>query len=510
MKKSIAGLVLALAISTPVLASPLGFTYETVWTHSGSGAEIVAYDSLSERFFVTNSSNDGLDVINARTGAHISSVSLGGSPNSVAIKNGIVAVAVEAPTKTDNGQVMLFNASEAVNGTPTIHSVTVGALPDMLTFTPDGHRIIVANEGEEKKGIDPNGTVSIVDISSGINTATVESIGFTAYDGDEAALNARGVRIFPNKTASQDLEPEYIALSKDGSKAFVTLQENNTLAIIDLNDTSKAPTLISLGSKDHSLPGQGIDGSDKDGVNQVNTFNELRGLYQPDAIASYNIAGKDFFITANEGDTRNEDKRLSKLTLDPTIFPNAAELQKKAVLGRLKVSSIDGDIDGDGDLDQLFSYGARSFSIFDEDGQLVWDSGDQIEQLIIDLFPSFWADGREDNKGPEPEGVAILQIMDHWLAFIGLERSSAVMVFDVTDPNSPFFIDLMANFGDVSPEGLLTLSSAESFDDANYLVVANEVSGTTTLYRVSIPEPSVLALFYLCLLPLGHKQFRQS
>lgn len=498
MKKSAIALSLMLAAgsASQALASPLGFNYEKVWTHTADVAEIVAYDQGTALFFVTDSDNNSLNIIDARTGADKGSIALGGSPNSVAIKNGIVAVAVEGATKTDTGTVKLFNAINALSS-PTLRAISVGELPDMLTFTPDGQKIVVANEGEAKSGIDPDGSISIVDISAGIDSATTEHVGFTSFNGDEAALKSLGVRLFPGKTTSQDLEPEYIAISKDGSKAYVTLQENNSLAIVDLTDTSKAPTLVPLGTKDHSLPGQGIDASDKDGINQVNTFNKLVGMYQPDAIASYNIAGKDFLVTANEGDARDEDKRISKLTLDPTIFPNASDLQENDVLGRLQVSTIDGDIDGDGDYDQLFSYGSRSFSIWDDAGALVWDSGDMIEQILIDEYPSIWADGREDNKGPEPEGVTIMKMLDSWLAFIGLERANAIMVFDITDPSSPFFVELISNDGDIGPEGLLAISGSESFDGNSYLAVASEKSGTTTLYRISIPEPTGLALMVL-------------
>ena len=498
MKKSAIALSLILVAgsASQALAAPLGFQYEPVWTHKADVAEIVAYDKSTALFFVTDSDNNSLNIIDAKTGADKGRIDLGGTPNSVAIKQGVVAIAVEGNIKTDPGTVKLFNANSALSS-PVLHSVSVGSLPDMLTFTPDGKKIIVANEGEAKSGIDPNGSVSVVDISSGISSATTETVGFTALNGDEAALKSLGVRLFPGKSTSQDLEPEYIALSKDGSKAYVTLQENNSLAIIDLNDTSKTPTLVPLGTKDHSLSGQGIDASDKDGIDQINTFKKLAGMYQPDAIASYNIGGKDFLVTANEGDARDEDTRISKLTLDPTIFPNAAALQENDVLGRLGVSSIDGDIDGDGDYDALLSYGGRSFSIWDDAGSLIWDSGDMIEQLLIDQFPALWADGREDNKGPEPEGVAILQLLDHWFAFIGLERSNAIMAFDISDPASPFFVELISNAGDMGPEGLLTIGASESFDGNSYLVVANEISGTTTLYRVSVPEPAGLALMFV-------------
>ena len=90
--------------------------------------------------------------------------------------------------------------------------VEVGALPDMLTFTPDGSKVIVANEGEPNSDytIDPEGSVSIIDVSGGlgaISQANVTTLNFNAFNPAQAALEAAGVRIFgPGATVSQDLE----------------------------------------------------------------------------------------------------------------------------------------------------------------------------------------------------------------------------------------------------------------------------------------------------------------
>ncbi len=489
-----------------------GLQIDPLWTYSAGaegGAEIVAADPISGRVFVTNNAAAGaIDVLSWSTGAFLGSIDVGGAPNSVAVKNGKVAVAVEAPTVTDPGSVVMFEANTSL-AAPVTHSVTVGALPDMLTFTPDGSRVVVANEGEPDNGVNPDGSVSIIDITGGLGSASVSHASFTSFNGTELTLKAEGVRLFDGISAAADLEPEYVAVSPDGNTAYVSLQEANALAIVDLTNQN-VTEIVPLGLKDHSVPGQGIDASDKDGVNQVNVFERVFGMYMPDAIDAYAVGGQTYLVTANEGDARNEDERIKDLTLDPTLFPDAS-IQDDDQLGRLEVSTVDGDIDGDGDYDQLHAYGARSFSIWDSTGNLVWDSGDMIEQTLISQYPSLWAAGREDNKGPEPESVELLELSGRWLAFVGLERANAVMVFDITDPTDAFFLDLITQSGDISPEGLLAIGPTESGDGWAYLLVANEVSGTTSAYRVSaVPLPAGAPLLLSALAAFGWMRRRNT
>lgn len=113
--------------------------------------------------------------------------------------------------------------------------VEVGYLPDMLIFTPDGRRILVANEGERVGIADPEGSVSIIDVGRGIEKANVKTVSFRSYNDRRAELLAEGVRIFPDAaTVAQDFEPEYISVSADGKTAWVTLQENNSIAILQI------------------------------------------------------------------------------------------------------------------------------------------------------------------------------------------------------------------------------------------------------------------------------------
>ncbi len=461
-------------------------------------SEILAHDPDSQRLFVTNSGTDTVDIIDFSDPAQmtrIGSIDVSmingettGGPNSVAVANGIVAIAVEADDQTDPGLVAFYDADGNFLG-----SVEVGPLPDMLTFTPDGQKILVANEGEPDGGVDPKGSVSIIDLSGGIGAATVQTAGFTAFDAQQADLEAAGLRIFEGKVLSDDVEPEYIAISEDGTTAFITLQEANAVAVLDIASAT-ITEIQPLGAKDHSQPGNGLDPSDRDGginIDEVPVF----GLYMPDAIASYESNGKTYYVTANEGDARDEDDRVGDLALDPTAFPNAAELQQDENLGRLEVSTIDGDTDGDGDYDQLFAYGARSFSIWDEDGNLVFDSGDMIAQITAELTPELFNandgdpgefDARSDAKGAEPESVVVGEVDGHTYAFVGLERAGGgVMVFDITDPKKVEFVQYIRTDGDIAPEGLAFISAEDSPIDVPLLAVSNEVSGTTSVYEIS-------------------------
>lgn len=946
-------LAAALALSATLAAQPnLGhgkITLKPIWTHASgvfddAAAEIVAHDPTTQCVFVTNASTDKIDVLDARTGANLGAIDVSaiGSPNSVAVHQGLVAVALEASVVTSPGQVAFYTVQRQGNTCTSAlaGTVQVGALPDMLTFTPDGQSVVVACEGEPDNGIDPVGEIAIVDVSNGPAAATAKLAGFGAFDGREDELRARGVRIFPNMTASKDFEPEYVAVAPDGQTAFATLQEASAVAVVDIAN-AKILDVLPMGLKDHSrgdarvetytfdnlpylagatlanqqvrlggfsglyyvgkagkrlrfvtipdrgpnpatftkdvgggpgaetvrplalpnyqarlvffeldqgsgkvdvtdqlfltrrvgnqlvpitgrpnlvfdtagnqideypvdmngsalpldpfggdfegvviapdgsfwmcdeyrpavyhfdtagvlidryvpagtaalggqavgsygsetlpaeyvtrrrnrgfeaialdptngivyafiqtplanpnraasdnsdvirilalraadgvpvaeyvyllegadyreskvdkigdavwhdgkllvlerdsavsatakkflfevdlrhatnvlgaaspplLPGktleehtadelvaQGIraadkrkvtnlpsigylagdkpegiaviddrhlavlndndfqltddplfqngtgapltngavifqanptpeaigiisfprgntlDASDRDARGSQDSTVRLRnwpvfGLHMPDAIAAFSVGGQTYYATANEGDDRGEDERIKDLVLDPTVFPNASWLQEDGHIGRLGASSIDGDLDGDNDHDRLFAYGARSFTILDAYGNLVWDSGDMFERITARrLRKNFNAtndendfDSRSDAKGPEPEAVTTGVIDGRTFAFIGLERVGGIMIFDVTQPSRPRFVDYVNNrdfngdpelgtAGDLGPEGLAFVSRADSPIGAPLLIVANEVSGTTTAFRIQRP-----------------------
>lgn len=500
---------------------------------SSSGAEIVAYDDVRQALFVVSGNNtlEILDLSNPQSItplfnpinlASLTSLPIGGA-NSVAYKNNILAIAAEATTATDPGYVALIDLNIlTVNPSGAVRVVQVGAQPDMVTFSPDGTRVLVANEGEPNDlyTIDPEGSISIINIASGINTATVTTAGFQAFNPQLNALREAGVRIFgPGAlSVSTNLEPEYIAVSADSSTAYVTLQEANALAVVDIA-SSTVTNILPLGFKNHSLPGNGLDASDRD--NAINIRNwPIFGMYQPDAIAAYTANGQTYLVTANEGDARirpdgdftdglgnvieegdvfNEETRIKDVVLDPTAFPNAAELQLDANLGRLLITNTLGDTDGDGDFDELYAYGGRSFSIWDSAGDLVFDSGDMFAQITAQQIPQYFNsqsnstdefDSRSDNKGSEPEALAIGTIGSRTYAFIGLERVGGIMVYDITDPVAPTFVqylDYINNApGHISPEGMVFIPAANSPNGQNLLVVANEVSRTVGVFSVDV------------------------
>lgn len=515
MKKSLAAIALATATMfaiAPAMAVT-GLTKAGTYQHQGDpddgnegGAEIVAYDKGTKRLFVVNAAQKRIDVLNAADPANLTLIGSidttsvtglsGGAPNSVDVYDGLVAIAIEAATKQDKGVLALFGASDLAER----KVIEAGALPDMVTFSPDGNMILVANEGEPNKAYttDPEGSITIVDISEGYSNAKIKQVALTDFNAQKDALIKNGVRIFgPNATVAQDLEPEYITVSGDSKTAWVAMQEANAFAEVDIAN-AKVTGIYPLGFKDHSVDGNGYDSSDKDDKIDIKTQPTL-GMYMPDAIASFSTGGKTYILTANEGDSRDydgysEEVRVEKLTLDETKYPTAVTLQEKANLGRLKTTTANGDADGDGKVEQIYSYGARSFSIWETSGlkatdnKPTFDSADEFEQQIA-AFESgkYFADNRSDDKGSEPEAITVGQIGSKIYAFVGLERVSGIMIYDITDPAAPKFVKMTLFTGDdadISPEGVKFISSKDSPDNMAYLAISSEVSSTTTMYAI--------------------------
>lgn len=496
---------------------PPRFHPETVASISLAGAEISAFDAHSKRVFVT--SNSGLivvDATNPRSPSVLTTISFN-TPEigldatditSVAIRNGVVAVAVPAAVKSSAGHVVFLNAATGA----FLGKCQVGIHPDHLCFTPDGSRILTANEGEMlPDGTDPSpGSVSIIDVSNGPAQPSVTTVGFGAFDASAAALKAAGVRIFEQspgvlRPPSLDFEPEYIAVSPDSTRAMVTLQEANALAVLDLTSATFTQ-IVPLGEKDYSTLLS--DFSDRDGPSnsqKINlaTGNPVFGLYMPDAIASFQVGGQTYYISANEGDDRNDFMNPDETTtvnsasyvLDPVVFPNAATLKTNARLGRLTVSNapgLRGDTDGDSDIDRILSYGGRSVSIHDANGTRVWDSGDLIDTTIAALGAPYFDDGRSDNKSTEPEGVTIGVVDGRVLAFVALERSRGVLVFDVSNPTSPSIVGFVPS--DLNPEAITFVPANDSPLEQPMLLVTNEASNTLTFHTF---QPFSLQLLHV-------------
>jgi hypothetical protein len=418
-------------------------------TSTATAAEIVAHEGNT--LYVTSVGKvDVVDISNPAEPQKTGELVLPGDPTSVAVSRGLVAVSVPAAVKTDPGSVLFFRDGVQVG------DVTVGALPDMVTFTPGGFRLVVANEGEpnsynQPDSVDPEGSISLIDTWSfrfpfrRPPVVTAQTIGFADFNvgGPRNGELPPGLRISgPNASVAQDLEPEYITTDALGRIAWVSLQENNALAIVNLW-TKRVEKIVDLGTSDHSRPGFGIDASDRDG--RINIANwPVKGLYMPDGIDSYSVRGRTYVVTANEGDAREytgySDVARAKGVADTTVIPDAGDDTK---LGRLTIvtsapATKTATGANAGKVNELYSLGSRSFSIRDADGNLVWDSGDQFEQITAATFPANFNashsnndfDNRSDDKGPEPENVVVGKIDGRQYAFIGLERIGGVMVYE--------------------------------------------------------------------------------
>ena len=514
-------------------------------------AEIVQYHPATNTVYSINSSGSTptLEIIDASTLAEVSDpltannlnhssfdlateVSLGATTrllsdaNSIAIHGNLLAVAMAASAKADNGAVLFYDISTT---TPVfIKAVEAGNLPDMVGFTPDGSKVLVANEGEPAAdySLDPEGSVSVISVTNGVPADTAAAVTFSAFNTEMAALAEQGIR-FSNpgsSTVAQDLEPEYITASNDF--AWVSLQENNAIARINLSDNSV--TLHALGEKDWSQ--YTIDVSNKDGIN-FQTYPGLYGLYMPDTLASYSWNGAHFILSANEGDSReyvynadasdcaaaghtyNEDDEVCEAYIDEArvkdlvLDANAPFFANydKDVLGRLKVTPMMGDTDNDGDFDKLYAFGARSFSIWDSNGLQVFDSGDDFGRISASVHGDAFnndedvneGDSRSDDKGGEPEALAVGTIGDRTYAFIGQERMGSVFIYDITNPYNVSFVDYFYNRdlseglevpdidGDLAPEGMAFVTADNSPTGEALLIIGNEISGSVTIWQIT-------------------------
>ncbi|MGF1536744.1 MAG: choice-of-anchor I family protein [Elainellaceae cyanobacterium] len=541
-------------------------TYATGIFNSGA-AESAAYDGDLQRLFVVNRTTQAIDVLSLSDPADpfrlfsIDVTPFGPNPSSVAVSStGIVAVAVEGPTPQEPGSVVFFDTLGQFLG-----SVPVGATPRALTFTPDGSRLLVANAGEPSADytVDPEGSISIIDLTAGPAAAIAQTVGFAAFNEQQATLSAAGVRIFgPGASVAQDLEPEAIALSGDSLTAYITLQENNAVATLDLA-TATITEITPLGTQDHSLPGNELDASNIDGAINIAPA-PVQGLYQPGAIATYTVNGETFWVLANEGASRasvgfNEEATVGGLVLDPVAFPPVAVppvteppvieppvteppvteppvtgppvteppvteppvapppvmQQIDPALGNLTVSTVGADIDGNGAVDQLFSFGSRSFSIRTAatnietavpTGSIVYDSGAAFEQITAAEFPQFFNadntintvdtfDARSDDSGPEPNGIVVGQVGDRTYSFTTLEQIGGVVVYDITDPANASFVQYINNrdfsgipmtstAGDLGPENPTFIAAEDSPTGGALLAIPNAVSGTTSVYGI--------------------------
>jgi len=505
--------------------TPVG-TFET-GIYDESGAEIVT--AYQDRLLVVNALAGSVTVLDYSDPTTITeefALSSAGVANSVAVRpDGLGVIAFEAPEKTDPGHLVFFDANAQDEASAYLGEVTVGALPDMVTIAEDGKYAVVANEGEpaEDFSVDPEGSVSIVKLPSKLAAAKqkdVKSADFHAYEAGGAKTLPADVRVFgptphgADLPVSRNLEPEYVAI--DGNTAYVALQEANAIAVVHIPN-AKVTDILPLGFKDLSVAGNGIDPSDRDPQGNptfsIRTFEGLQGTYMPDGINDYTAGGQTYLVTANEGDARewgdyNEASRVSALAADgfgPVCAdsPLATHLGN-AELGRLYVTIENGFDAAAGCYDALYAFGGRSFSIWATDGTQVFDSGDEFERITHEANAAFFnsnhtenvREGRSDDKGPEPESLSIGEVDGRTYAFIGFERVGGIAVYDITDPAASRFVTYINNrdfaagvktpaAGDLGPEGVTFIPAASSPTGEPLLAVANEVSGTTTLFSVN-------------------------
>lgn len=520
-------------------------------TYGAGAAEITQYHKASKRIFVVNGAANKVEILDASgikstaltdaiTANTLTSTPLAmpatvtvknaagademlnlGFANSIAISGNMLAIAAENDVKSSAGAVLFFDISAT---TPAfVKAVKVGALPDMVTFTPDGSMLLVANEGEPESdySVDPEGTVGLIAITAGVAADQATLLNFSAFNADQAKLAAQGVKFAApvGTSVAQDLEPEYITVSSDSKKAFVSLQENNALALVDLAK-KEITKVVALGFKDYSQAKNAVDVSNRDGV-KLSTYAGVYGMYQPDTLASYNWKGATFILSANEGDARDwdgysEEGRVSSLKRSANLTALQAGFYDANGLGRLNVSKAMG-LNAQGEYDALYAYGARSFSIWDQNGNQVFDSGSDFERISSGVHATLFntnhtvveGDSRSDDKGPEPEAVTVGQVGDKTYAFIATERLSGIFVYDITNPYDTKFVDYFHNrnfdavyeidddvvpakvsgsyqqAGDLGPESLVFVPASDSASGRALLLMANEVSGSLTVFEVS-------------------------
>jgi len=517
-----------------------------------SAAEIPAYCPDARRVFVVNAETGRVDVLTLDGSGGLTSAGFIDAAkeaadsmkavNSVSVSKGTLAVAIEAEPNTDPGVVAFYDtATLKLKGT-----APAGALPDMVAFSPDGEWALVANEGEpsEDYSVDPEGTVTIIDLHNGFERPPTKTVTFRDWnaEGPRACelpdLMARGLRHFGRVTLSrspvntrpatfaEDVEPEWIEIDSEGRLAYVCLQEANAIAEIDIN-AAVVKRIIPLGFKDHGDPGNELDVSDKDGGANIRAWPGLYGAYQPDTIRLFVKDGRRYIVTANEGDSRvrplsddaidgvkeggifNDEAALKDWDVKGTPFEEPASGKH---LGRLKLirDLVDRHRDKEGRPTKLFSFGGRSFSIFDvESGDLVFDSGGDFERITAARNPehfnvsndSLEFEKRSRSKGPEPEGLVLGEIDGKTFAFIGLERTGGIMVYDITEPSQSRHVGYFTNrrfdqpmkaadgspnpeAGDTGPEGLIFVSRERSPTGKPLVIVGNETSGSTTVWEV--------------------------
>jgi hypothetical protein len=506
---------------------------------SGAGegsAEIAAFHAGSKRIFATNGVKNSIDVFDISDVANpkkIESISLeryGNDITSVAAGRDVVVAAVlvtesfsatGVPT-TPNGKIVVFDT----NGTFLSATDVLGVLPDSVTFAPDGTTALVAIEGQpvcakddpattEKestdysKASDPVGGVSVVDLTDP-TAPVVRFAGFEKFS--VAQMRAKGIAVSAVvNDVSKDFEPEFVTAT-DNKTAYVTIQEANAIGKLNI----KTATFESVSRAfEGNLSKVARDTSDKDSGAGPRTYKNVVAASQPDAIAGFKFGWGNYYLTANEGDAReytclNDDLRAASLKVDPRRFPDWKAMSATTALGRAKVNPNIGDRDGDGDIDTIHLRGANSTTMY-HNGAIVWDSADLLDQIQTSAFGvaningshslsadkstmNYVGQDRSDDKGSEPEGVAVGMVGERRIAILGLERMTALVVFDITDPRAPVFQEWLQMLPtkatpakDVkhwSPEGIVFVPADKSPSGKALIITSYELSGSLSIHEI--------------------------
>ncbi len=471
-------------------------------------AEISAYMPAKKKLFVVGDAKvvEVVDLENPGLAKKVAETEIPGNASSVTVVGDLVAVSMLEDEEWRDGQVQVMRYTDSLE---VLGLYKVCSQPDMIKFAPDGKNLLVACEGSPSKDLseDPEGGVAILSVpKADAELWKNAELTVARFDHlDSAKLMASGVRAPGTQGFIKSLEPEYIAVSDDSKQAWVSLQENNAIAILDIA-AKKVTKVFPLGFVDHSRNGFAIDAVN-DGKIDIKNYYPLRGLRQPDGIATFMAGERHFVLTANEGAPVNDYEawtdavKLPTLVeqgrLDESVFTETMTAQLKD----LTVSSLERCDVGkyrtrNGKCPYAYTFGSRSVSIFDgETGKLLWDSGEMFERVLAKIAPEYFnwnskkgkakMDKRSSDKGCEPENVTVGEVGARRYAFVGLERTSGVAVFDVTEPMSPQLVDYYLDPLDRGPEGVLFISADDSpLANQALLIVGYEYSKTLTIYTV--------------------------
>lgn len=498
-------LIRVLPIGALVVASDLPYRPKLSYDDSASvdvaNAKAVAADTTNDRLFVVDglqgavtvvdiadpldpqASSDQVDLNAAATAAGVNL----GACQDLAVGSGFLAVICDAATPQDPGLLAIYEAeSLELNA-----SFKVGAAPRAVNFGVLGNILAVANSGEPSAdySVDPEGSISVVDFSGGIDTATLSSLSFSDFNAgaERADELPAAVRIYgPGASVAEDLEPQDISMGLDGVTAFVSLQENNAVAVVDLAD-QEIDRILPLGVKDYGQAGNELDVQDN-GVVQLQARDGVVGMYQPDSLGAYVFQGKNYFVTANTGQARDYTG-FSELTTADQLDIDGGNASRNAALSGdlsdLEVSDQAGDTDGDTDIDQITAFGARSFSIWSDEGVQLYDSGSDMARVSEALLGSSGfnnGDASSVARGPQPGGLSLAASNNRIYAFISLEAPGGVLIYDITSPLGVQFVQYLngRDLGEVDPGAITPFFEA----GLGYLAVPHRQAGNVRIFKV--------------------------